>query len=109
MAIHKIEPDNWQQKLNQMSAVLENKITNIEVAGLDIGDQTEAESITLRGFAYDPKSDIVEIIFDELDHNISSPTAIYYSEERGLIDAIEIVDVDKKVQIISFVEPLLLS
>jgi hypothetical protein len=80
----------------------------IEVASLAIGDQVESKWTRLLGIAYDPKSDLVEIDLEGIDHLIQHPKDIRVGYVHDGIEAIEIVDADDAMQIVRLREPLAL-
>jgi hypothetical protein len=45
----------------------------IEVTGLGLGDQIEADFIPLVGLSYDPKNDVLAVTAEGLEHLISHP------------------------------------
>ncbi len=108
MITTRIEAENWQNKFAELSEQLTNKIVTIEINGLDLGSQTEAVSVRLKGIVYDPKDNIVEISCEDFEHLISSPVEIYYTQEMGALKSIEFVDEENRAQLVTFVSPLLL-
>ncbi len=98
----------WETYLDRLSKVLEGKRATVEVASLDLGDQVEAEELALHGLTYDPKSDLVEVALEGLDHMIRRPKAVQVLHgERG-IEALAITDGEGREQIVSFRDPLML-
>ena len=53
MAVQKIEKGNWRAFFDWLSQGLLGARAEIEVASLDLGDQIEAEWLTLLGITYD--------------------------------------------------------
>jgi hypothetical protein len=91
-----------------MSKAIEGKRAEIEVASLSLGDQVEAEWIPIFGVVYDPKSDIVEIASDELDHMIHKPREIAVEEGPRGLESIEVVDDEGTVQVVKLRDPVML-
>ena len=79
----------------------------IVVASLALGDQVEAEWIPLFGIVYDPKSDIIEIASEQLDHMIRKPRAIAVEEGPDGVSSIEIIDGEDTVQIVKLRDPMM--
>ena len=112
MKTSQITSNDWQKKLNQISQKLENRNVNIEVIGMDVGDQFEAKSVHLKGLCYDPRSDVVELYSDNFEHTIPHPSQIYFTSENDVIESIqsiEFVESNTRKQIVTFDAPLLLK
>jgi len=105
----KLEKTEWQSYLERVSKELTGKRAEIEVASAKLGDQIEAEWVALMGVVYDPKSDIVEVVLDGLDHMISKPQELYAEEDAGRLTSLEVVDAAGVHQIVRFKDPLMLS
>ena len=80
----------------------------IEVASLDLGDQVEADWLPLLGIVYDPKSDVVEVALDGLDHMIHKPREIYIDGGAQTLTSVEIVDAEGTKQIVQLRDQLML-
>ena len=109
MATVKLDKAAWQKAFDQMSkSELVGKQVEIEVTGLDIGDQIEQEWIQLLGITYDPKSDLIEILVEGLDHLIPKPREIWVEHGAAGLASMEVVGADDVCQIIRLREPLML-
>lgn len=109
MATVKLEKAAWQQTFDQMSkSLLVGKQVEIEVTGLDIGDQIEQEWIQLLGISYDPKDDRIEILVEGLDHLIPNPREVWVDHGATGLASMEVVDADDVRQIIRLRDPLML-
>lgn len=108
MATSKLEKAAWQRYFDQVSKTLVGKQAEIEVASLQIGDQIEAEWVPLLGISYDPKSDIVEVLVEGLDHLIQKPVEIYIEQGPAGLTSLEVIDADDVRQIIRLRDPLML-
>ena len=73
MTIRRLERPEWRPFFDVISKLLEAKVAEVEVASLDLGDQTQAEWLPLLGITYDPRDDVVDIALDGLDHMIRKP------------------------------------
>ncbi|HEU4617960.1 MAG TPA: DUF5335 family protein [Gammaproteobacteria bacterium] len=91
---------------DELTKQLEGKEAYIEVGSLSLGNQVESEWTRLLGIAYDPKSDLVEIDLEGLDHLIEHPKDIRVGYDHSGVQAIEIVDADDAKQIVRLREPL---
>lgn len=109
MAISKLEKTEWHTYFDRLSRILDGKSAEIEVSSLEIGDQIEAESLPLLGIVYDPKSDVVEVLLEGLDHLIHRPSEIFIDEEAVVgLKSVEVIDRDDVRQIIKLRTPLML-
>lgn len=109
MATVKVDKAAWQKTFDQMSkSELVGKQVEIEVTGLDIGDQIEQKWIQLLGITYDPKSDLVEILVEGLDHLIPKPREVWVDRGPVGLVSMEVIDADDVRQIIRLREPLML-
>ena len=108
MTIRRLEKQEWRPFFDAMSKLLEAKDAEVEVASLDLGDQTEAEWLPLLGISYDPRDDVIDIALDGLDHMISKPRDVYLDNGAAALSSIEIVDADGVKQIVKLKDRLAL-
>lgn len=109
MATEKLDKATWQRTFDHMSkSELVGKQVEIEVTGLNIGDQVEQEWIQLLGITYDPKSDLIEILVEGLDHLIHKPREVWVDHGPTGLVSMEVVDADDVRQIIRLRDPLML-
>lgn len=108
MAAEQIERGAWSAFLDNLTRILVGKQAEVEVAGLDLGDQIEAEWIPLIGITYDEKDDLIEVALDTLDHLIRSPRSIFVDNDAEGLIAIAIDDGDGRHHIVRLKDPLAL-
>lgn len=108
MAVQKLDKAEWHPFFDHMAKVLAGKRVEIEVASLALGAQVEAEWLPLLGIAYDPKSDVVEIALEGVDHLVRKPREVFVDLAAGGLISIEIVDGDGNRQITKLRDPVLL-
>lgn len=108
MATVKLDRGTWQAYFDRITKLVVGKQAEIEVASLNIGDQIEAKWVALLGIAYDPKSDLVEILLEGLDHLIRNPRDIYVDQGPGGLTSMEVIDADGVRQIIRLRDPIML-
>ncbi len=108
MAINEIPRSGWESYFNRVAKTLDAKEAEIEVAGLDIGDQIEAEWVRLTGISYDPKDDVLSLATEKLDHMIHHPRSVYVEAEIDGLHSMEVTDRDGHKQIVKFKDPLAL-
>jgi len=73
----------------------------VEVISPTLGDQFEISAVRLLGLAYDPKSQIFEVLVEDVDHLTFRPSDIWVLEgEPGFISTVELVKADGGKEII---------
>ena len=108
MATVKLEKSAWKPYFDQVSTTLVGKQAEIETASLKIGDQIDAEWVGLRGIAYDPGKDLVDIMLEGSDHLVRHPRDIYVEQGPLGVTSMEVIDTDDVRQIIKLRDPLML-
>ncbi len=109
MATREIEQDRWEDYFNHFSAVMGAELVEIEVAGLDVGDQVAAEWMPLSGISYDPKDDILVVDAGEvLRHTIRRPRKVYIEEDDNGIHSMDIECAQGHRHILRFKTPMAL-
>jgi len=110
MGIRRLERREWRGFCIYASRVLIGKHVEMQVLSLQFGSQVGARRVPLFGMAYDPASDVLELLFgDELDHLIRAPRELYVDEGSLGIVSLQIVDSDGIRQIVTLHDPLLLA
>lgn len=108
MSTFKLEKASWQAYFDQITNLLEGKRAEIEVDSMEFGAQIEAEWLPMQGITYDPKSDVVEILLEGLDHLIHKPKTIFVERDGLVLKSLEVIDAHDVRQILRLREPLLL-
>jgi hypothetical protein len=108
MTISKIEKPAWSDYFNRMSKVLVGKDVEIEVDSLATGQQIEANWSPFLGIVYEPKSDMIEIVLEGLDHMIHKPKEVYADNNASSLVSLEVIGEDDVRQIIKLRDPLML-
>lgn len=82
----KISKKLWQKYFDNFSLKYlkddQPEYIEIKVLSEDIGVQDAIQWTPLKGITYDPKSDVLEIQVDKMEHLISHPSEIYVNEEK---------------------------
>jgi len=100
MALEKLDQSQWQSFFDRVSKELEAKEVEIEVEGLDLGDEVEAQWIPFKGISYDPKDDVLSIFSDDLEHMIRKPKTVWVDFGVDGLHSLEVVDSDDHKQIV---------
>ena len=112
MAVTKLHKSKWSVYFDRMSKELLSKRAEVEVAGVPLGDQIQAEWLPLLGIVYDHKNDLVHVILGgpeaHLDHMIRRPRDIYVSEGAARLENVVVLDGDGLEQILTLRDPLML-
>jgi hypothetical protein len=112
MAATKLDKSRWSVYFDHLSKELLGKRAEVEVAGIPLGDQIEAEWLPLLGIVYDHKNDLLQVILGSadahLDHMIRRPREIYVSEGAAGLENIVVLDGDDLEQILTLRDPLML-
>jgi hypothetical protein len=108
MQTRKLEKTEWGPYADRVSRALIGKQAQVEVVGLELGDQVEAEWLPLLGITYDHKDDVFEIALEGLDHLIHHPREVYVAEGPTGVSSLEVVDAEGTRQIVRLKDPLAL-
>jgi hypothetical protein len=108
VATTRLEKTEWQLFFDRMSKALTGKRAEIEIDSLTLGHQIEAKSLPLLGMVYDPKSDVLEIALEGLDHMIPHPQQVFVEMEGPELTGVEIIDRDGLKQLVQLRDPLML-
>lgn len=108
MSVRKLDKSEWCGFFNHLSKVMIGKRSEIEVIGLAIGAQIEAEWLLLLGISYDPKGDVIEIALDQIDHIISGPREVFIDFSAGRFTVLQMIDRHGLAQIVTLRDPPML-
>jgi hypothetical protein len=106
MPLTQLAKAQWQAYFDRISKALGAKQVQIEVTGLGLGDQIEADWIPLVGLSYDPKNDVLAVIAEGLDHLIRHPKQIHIDHEVDWLLSLEAIDAEDIRHIILLKDPL---
>src|SRR5262245_4462420 len=106
MTIPKAE---WRTFFDRVSRALLGKWAEIEVASLELGDESTAEWVPMLGITYDWKDSPLDVGLDRQSHLIRHPRQIIIPEAGSGIASIAVLDADGTRQIISLKNPLMLQ
>ncbi len=97
-----LDKAQYQSYFQLMNKTLNNEQVELEVMGLDIGDQIEADWIQLDGISYDPEKDTLNIDTKPLAHTIHAPSEIIVASEGTFVSAIRVKDSENHSHILKF-------
>lgn len=109
MPLTQLAKSQWQVYFDRLSRSLaDGKPVDIEVTGLGLGDQVEAEWIPLHGLSYDPKDDVFAVIAEGIRHMILHPKQVHVDHDAEWLHSLEVVDAEGEHHIVTLKDPLLL-
>lgn len=104
----KLDQSHWHDYFDKISRTLEGKQAEIEVDSLALGAQIQAQWVPMLGVVYEPKTGVIEIVLEGLDHLIHQPREVYVEHDATGLCSLEVIDDDGTRQIIKLREPVLL-
>ena len=111
MSFLQLPPAKWREFFDEMSGVMRGRLVEVEVAGLDLGDQIVAEWLPLNGMAYEPKEDVLYVYTepaDGIDHAIPHPREVLVDLEPAGVTQVVVADADGRKQFVRLRAPLAL-
>jgi hypothetical protein len=108
MATEKLDKASWHGYFDAISKALTGKRVEIEVQSLALGNQIEADWLPLLGITYEPRTDMLEIVLEGLDHMIQKPAEIYVERNVTSLSSMEIIDSNGVRQVVRLRDPLML-
>lgn len=108
MSIEKLDKESWATYFDSMSKILAGKQAEIDVESLALGAQIASRYAPLHGITYDHKSEMLEIMLERWEHNISHVSEIWIDHEGINLSSIRVLDADGVEQIIKLRDPLML-
>jgi hypothetical protein len=104
MALTQLAKARWQAYFDRLGAAVRATRVEIEVTGLGLGHQIEAEWIPLIGLSYDPRGDVLAVIAEGVEHLIRYPKQIHVDQELDWVNSIEAIDAEGTHHIVLFKE-----
>ena len=99
-----ITPDRMEQYFDGFSKRFlrkDGKLADVEVLGMELGDQIEGEGVRLIGITYEPNTRELEVELESGDLRSFKPKEVWAIEEDdGFIRALEIVRDDDTKEIV---------
>lgn len=94
-----LKKSEWMEYFDRFSKRVPAEEVEIEVVGMDLGDQIETKWVVLNGLTYDPKDDILSFFTPHLEHAIAHPKTISVQEDLEGLHSVEVVDSEGRKQI----------
>jgi hypothetical protein len=88
MPLRQLARAQWQAYLDRVSAALGAELVQVEVTGLGLGDRVEADWIPLIGLSYEPKSDVLTVAAEGMQHLIYHPTQLHVDHDMDWLHGI---------------------
>lgn len=108
MPLTQLAKAQWQPWFDRLSGALAGERAQIEVTGLDLGDQIEANWIPLIGISYDARNDVLSIAAEGVEHLIRHPAQIHIDHDGDWLHSMEVVDDGGHHHIVMLKDPLTL-
>ncbi len=103
-----VPKSDWANFFNRASSGLTGLRAEVEIAGLDIGDQIEASSLPIHGISYDHKDDVIAVAIEGIDHLIRHPQSVYADLGPQGLTSIAVIDSDGTNHLIKITKPVAL-
>jgi hypothetical protein len=98
----------WRGYFDRISKALPGRLAEVEVAGLDLGDQIAVEWVPLLGITYESRDDLLDVAFDRANHLIRHPQEILVEEDAGRLLSVAVIDGEGIRRIVRLRQPLML-
>jgi len=101
-----IERNYWKNYFDFISKDMRAQQVELEVVGLDLGDQIEEEWVSFEGISYDTKKNILFVHTATIKHTILEPLEIVVEDEDSMLRSIAVKDRLSHLQLIKLRSPL---
>ncbi len=106
MALTQLAKPHWKDDFVRVATVLGPALVELEVSSLGLGDQLELDWVPLIGLSYDPKSDVLSVMVEGIEHNIQHPQQIHVEQNVETLHSIEVDDESGTHHILLLKDPL---
>jgi hypothetical protein len=99
---------DWATFIESFARLLEGRRVEIEIVGLDVGDQIEAPWLPLTELHFDEDAEALHLHFEdgeEIDHAIE-PVELWAEISRGELESLVAIDAAGHKEILRFRAPL---
>jgi hypothetical protein len=105
MSTSQLNKSEWRIYFDRVSKAIRDERAEIEVNSMALGSQIAASWLPLHGITYDPKSDVLEVVLEGLDHIVHAPVSIHVEQEGDALTSMQVSDGDTQ-QILRFRKPI---
>jgi len=105
MATVDLERSRWHAYFDDMARKTLGNQVCLETADREFGNRRESDWLPLAGITYDPKSDVLEVVTETLDHLIAHPSAISIDYDVEGLHTVSVTDGEGRHEIIRLKEP----
>ena len=110
MGLQRLVRADWQSYCERISrGISAGQRAELEIVSLDLGDHLEARWLPIVGLVYEPKTDLLEVALEGVDHLVAHPREMLVETSKRGIVGVEIVADDDVRRIVRLLEPLSLS
>lgn len=108
MNTRQIPKGKWKNFFDGIASArqLASQDAEVEVLGLNLGDQIAAEWIPIVGLTYENKSDTLEVGLEGYTHRISHPAQVFVEEQGTALSSVLAIDAEGLQHIIRLRAPL---
>jgi hypothetical protein len=96
-----LHKDEWQPFFQGLADTLHGRQTRVTITGPGFGDQVVAGTVAMVGITYEPKTNLLDICAEGMDHLIRNPQKIIIEESGGNLASIQVIDGEGMHQLIS--------
>lgn len=101
--LHKAE---WQHYFDRIARGLAGQRAEVDVSSLALGSQVAAAWLPLLGMSYEPRSDILAVMLEGLNHLIRHPVTVFVEVDFGQLVSMAVTDNDRVRHLIRLRAPL---
>ena len=94
--------------LDRVASSLVGAQTEVEITGLDVGDQVQQRWTVLTGVSFDETNDVIVINTPSHSHNIRRPIDVHTTWRAGCVEQLIFSDPDGHRYFVKFRQPLVL-
>jgi hypothetical protein len=107
MGVRRLVRADWQSYCERISrGIGRGQRAELEVVSVELGDHLEAKWSPIIGLVYEPKTDMLEVALEGVDHLIAHPREVLIERSKRGIVGVEIVAADDVRRIVRLLEPL---
>ena len=107
MGVQRLVRADWQSYCERIShGISAGQRAELEIVSLDIGDHLEARWLPILGLVYEPKTDLLEVALEGVDHLVAHPREMLIETSKRGVVGVEIIADDDVRRIVRLLEPL---